>query len=304
MAQAIIFLFIANFIGGAFTPLFIKTGVQEIPPLVFSFMRFILAIITILPFLIMEKKFTIKRDKLKLLILNSLAFALNVSLFSIAIQYTSLILSQIFYAFVPVMVGILGLIFLKERFNRRQIIGFFVAFSGLIFLIYESVKKEDGVLLGTPFGDLLLFFAMLCWAIYFILSKEIQKDYTPLTISFTNFIFTIFFLILIIPFVPGSQNFDMRFISLQTIISLIGVGIFSSVIYIVLLQKAIKITGTFIASLFAYTGPFFTALTAIPVMGEKPTINLLISGLLIMSGVFYATSYVHIKEIIRSKLNG
>jgi drug/metabolite transporter (DMT)-like permease len=61
-----------------------------------------------------------------------------------------------------------------------------------------------------------------------------------------------------------------------------------------LTQYGIKHTNAFLGSVFLYLGPLFAAVTAIPLLGEQVTTNLIIGGVLILGGVFYATTSAQI----------
>ena len=136
MTQGIIAILIANFLGGALPPLLVKLGVREIPPLTFTVFRFVLATLFLLPFYLKNHKLKIPLIN-KWTLLNSLFFEGNVALFSIAIQFTSAIMSQLIYIFVPIIVGIWGVLFLEEKISGNELIGSIVAFAGAIFLLSE-----------------------------------------------------------------------------------------------------------------------------------------------------------------------
>lgn len=304
MTLGIISLLVANFIGGALSPIFVKLGVKEVPPLTFTAARFILAAIFIFPFYIRQKHSKLGLRESRLIFLNTLFFAANVALFSIAIQFTTVIMSQIIYTFVPILVGVFSILFLNEKISKNKIIGSAVAFLGLVFLISQSISKTETISLGTPLGNALTCIAASSWAAYLVLSKKIHQNYSSITISFTGFISTAVILAFLIPFELSIRPLNLELITLTGIISLFGVALFSSVIMIYLLQTGIKISGAFIAALFGYTAPFFGIISAIPILSEKLTPELIIGGILIIFGVFYATTFSQARKYIKSKLYG
>lgn len=304
MIYGVFSLLVANFIGGALSPIFVKLGVREIPPLTFTLLRFILAAIFIYPLYVKQKHSKLELGKSKLILLNALFFAANVALFSIAIQFTTVIMSQIIYTFVPILVGVFSILFLNEKISKNKIIGSTVAFLGLSFLISQSISKTETISLGTPLGNTLTFIAAFSWASYLVLSKKIHQNYSSITISFTSFISTVIILIFLIPFELAIRPLNIDAITLTGMISLFGVALFSSVVMIYLLQTGIKINGAFIASIFGYTAPFFAIISAIPILSEKLTPELIIGGILIIFGVFYATTFSQAQKYIKSKLYG
>ncbi len=288
MTSGIISLLFAYIIAGAFSPILVKLGVREFPPLIFTFLRFAMASLVMMPFFLRQKKVKLIYDKLA--ITNSLFFAANMALFSVAIQYTTAIMGSIIYTLVPIFVVTMDF-FAGEKPDKNKIIGAVIAFSGLLFLIYQSIAEVNTLSFGTPKGNLLVFLASLTWAGYFFVSRRAHYTSSPINISMTNFVFTTLVLVPLLPLEASFRSFNLASISWIGIAAVLGTGVLSSALYIFLLQIGIKKLGSFIASLFGYIAPFFTTLTAIPVLGEKVTPATVIGGLLVLSGVFYATTY-------------
>ncbi|MCL4365918.1 DMT family transporter [Patescibacteria group bacterium] len=295
MAFGIVSLLIANLVGGALTPMFIKLGVREIPPITFTAFRFIIAFLITLPLYLKHPGLKITKKNFKWVLIDSVFFTVNVALFSIGIQYTGVVMSQVLYALVPIIVAFLGHFLLKERITKNNAIGSIIAFSGLLFLISQSFSGQPGTF-GTPLGNLLIMLAVLSWSCYYIVSRKITHTYSQVSISFANFLTSAIILSALIPFELKIRSFSLADISGLGVISLLVVGIFSSVICINLIQIGIKKIGTFITSLFGYIGPLAAAVTAVPFLGEKITFNLILGGLLIIFGVFYATAYSKLQK--------
>lgn len=295
-------LAIANLLGSGLSPLFIKLGIREIPPLVFTALRFILAAIIFLPFYLRQISKKLSLKDFLLLSLQSIFFAGNVGFFSIGIQFTSAIMSQTLYTFLPIFVGVLSYFTLKERFSKAKIIGSAVALLGVSFLIQQSILKADILSLGTLLGNVIVLCAVMSYSGYITLSQKLTKIYSPVTTSFFNFAITAILLTAIIPFELTINPIILNKITIIGIVSLLGVSIFGSAISFFLVQVGIKKTSAFTASLFQYTGPLSAAITAIPILGEKPTFSMVAGGILIIIGVFYATTWQYIKKQRKSVL--
>lgn len=298
MTLGILSLFVANFVGGAITAMFVKFGVREIPPITFTVLRFIIAFLVTLPFYLKHPGIKISRKNIKWVFIDSVFFTINVTLFSISMQFTTVIMSQIIYAFVPVIVAFLAHFLLRERITKHKAIGSLVAFAGLIFLLLQSFHGQQNTF-GTPLGNFLIVAAVFSWSAYIIISKKIAHTYSQISISLVNFLATSVFLSFLVPFELTIRPFSILNISTLGIISLLIVGIISSAIIINLLQIGIKRCGAFVASLFGYIPPLSGALTAVPFLGEKITVNLVLGGIMIMLGVFYATTYSQLKRYIK-----
>lgn len=297
MGIGIFALLLQNFLGGALSPIFVKTGVEQISPLVFTMFRFLIAAAVFLPFFLILKKKPDKRG-IREISLFSVFFTLNATLYAIGLKYTAIIVSQIFYTTVPVFVAVFAFIFLKEKITRNKILGGLVAGAGVIFLMLQSIERNEAQTFGTPLGNAIVMTAVVSWALYITFSKKLTNKYDPVATTFISFAVTIILLAFVLPF--DRFFFEPRpfVLSDSLIVSLLGVGVISSALIFFLFQFGVKRTSAFTSSLFFYFAPFFASLTAIPLEGEKITGNLVIGGLLIIFGVFYATSF----DVILRKL--
>jgi len=292
-------LFVANFIGGAFNSVLIKLGVREIPPITFTMLRFFLATIVILPFYLKEHNKGLIRKNIWSIVAQSIFFATNVGIFSVAVQFTSAIMSQVLYLFIPIIVGVLSYFIFKERFTKDKIIGSLLALLGVFLLLEGSIVKADILSLGTLYGNLLIILGAFVFSGYLLFSQKLTKIYSPVTTSFFTFAITFILLAAIVPFELMVRPLQLDKITALGIGSLLFIAIFSSAIAYFLIQLGIKKTGAFTASLFQYIGPFFTAISAMIVLGEKITLPVVLGGLLIISGVFYATTWQYIKKSMK-----
>lgn len=296
MRNGLIALLCAYFIGGAIAPIFVKLGTREFPAFLFSELRFLVAIAVILPFFLRQKRDKIVKKDRKLLAFNSLLFFGNVALFSFGIQYTTAITSQILYALLPLLVAVFAHFLLSERVTRNKIIGLFVALLGVGLLISQSISTHDTFSFGKPIGNILVLGAVVSWSLYAVISKKLHV-YSPITISMFNFAIMAAALLFLIPIELMFRDFSFGQVTSMGILSVIVVGIGVSAIMIFLLQYALRQVSAITVSIFAYLGPLFAAVTAIPVLHEKITTHLIIGGVLIIAGVFYATTY----ELLRKK---
>lgn len=289
-------LFLANFIGGAITPLFVKIGTRELSPFIFTFFRFFVASIVFLPFFLKNYERITKKQAATIGFF-SLFFGLNATLYAIGLMHTTIIASQILYTLVPVVVGILSYFLNKEKFTVYKIVGGLIAFSGVCLLIFESFQKSQNVSLGTPLGNLIVISAVLCWSFYLVVSKKLTKTFKPTTTSFYSYVITALILSPFFVFEAFSGKLYSIHISTPEIWAISVTGTISAALMFYLMQVGIKKTSAFVASLFFYFAPFFSSLTAIPYLHEKITPLLVIGGTLIIIGVFVASTLEHIRGL-------
>lgn len=86
---------------------------------------------------------------------------------------------SIIVAAAPIFTAILAHFVGEERFSRRTLLGFLIAFTGVILVVFNGafVLKLD------PRGDLLALGAAACWAVYSILLRRMGGRHDPLLVT-------------------------------------------------------------------------------------------------------------------------
>lgn len=292
----LIFLLTA-LVGGTGASL-VKFSVGIFPPVTLVVLRSLLALIFIAPIVFRNKSFVIKNQKMYLFIANIL-FAVNWLFFAFGMQYTSVIMGQIIYLPTAILVAILGYLFLKETLSHEQLLGLILALFGMVFLIFGSFKSQDVLSFGTPQGNFLVITGLFCWSFYTVISRKISDVYTPLSITFFNFTASFIISLFLVPFELSKKAFNFSHIPPSGFIGLIGLVIFSSILFFYSYQWLIKNTSAFISSLVLYVVTIFATFSGIIFFGEKLTVNLVIGAFFVIIGVFLATTYRYVKLKIK-----
>lgn len=281
---------------GAFIPTVVKLTLVEIPPITLTFLRFLIAVIVLFPIYWKHRPKNLTRSHIiQLLWVGSLGGVFNTALYAYGIQLTSILVAQVLYAIVPIIVAVIGFFLIKEKISKHQLVGTIIGFSGVLFIIYQSMLSQDILTLGTPLGNIIILIAMIAWSLYTILSRGLSKIHSPITISFASFVSAIFILAPVMPFEMLAKDFSFAMISQRASIELLFLGI-SSAIITFLYQFGIKRTSAFIASLTFYLSPIAVALPAMRFLHEEVTIFLVVGAALILFGVFLATTYEQLKK--------
>jgi drug/metabolite transporter (DMT)-like permease len=289
MLPGIIALIVGNFLGAAINPTFVKLSIQDVPPFLFTTLRFIVASVAFYPLYRHLKTRRLGRGHIRELTRYTVFHSGNILLFVIGIPYTTVLMSMIFYALTPIMVGLFSHFFTHEKLTGKQIVGAIIAFMGIGFLFLQSLNKNAANTFGTPFGNVLMLLAAVSLALYYVYSRRLMKTYDVVATSLYSYVLTGVLSALVVPFELGVWHKAVHFTPIA-VMSILLVGIGGSAAMLYLTQYGIKHTNAFIGSVFLYLGPLFAAVTAIPLLHEKVTTNLIIGGTLILFGVFYATS--------------
>lgn len=279
---------------GGTTGALIKYATLQVHPAVVVIIRLGLSTLFLLPFAI-KFKIDIGKKNIRLVIISSILLLSNILLFSIGVRHTSAVISQVIYVPTSVLVAVFGYFLLKEKLSTNHILGLTITIAGILMLAAGSFLTRDIKSFGEPFGNFLIIIGLFTWAGFFIASRKLAKDLSPLSISFMSTLFAfIFSLIISSPYILFNQSITLN-VDQKSAAVLIASSV-TSVVFLYLSQTLIKKTSAFIASLVTYVNPIAAALWGIILFYEKPTFYLIISSIVIFAGVFIATSYNYLKQ--------
>lgn len=291
MPPILIFLLTA-LIGGSTTAL-VKFTVSEFSPFVLNALRFSLSTIILLPF-VLRTSLSFAKENRSFLIATNIFFAGSVLFSNVGIQYTSVVMTQVIYAPSSLVVALIGFLLLGEKLSRNQMAGLVLTILGFLIVTLGFIKIQDSISFGTIQGNLLTVLAVLCWSSFLILSRKISKIYSPLEITFSNFVMTAVFSIVLIPL--RLFSFSRTSVDLQGIIGLVVLVIFSTVLVYYLYQLVIEKTSAFISSLVIYISFVIAVFLGMIFYGERLSLYLVLGSLLILVGVFFATSFQYLSK--------
>ena len=287
---------LAVLIGGSNGPA-VKFTVSQWPTFVFVALRSLVAISITLPFILRSISITFEKRLFSLFLANML-FAANWLTFAIGIQKTSVIMAQLIYVPTSLVVAVISFLLLGERFTKNQLFGLILTMGGSTILITSAIRATDAVL-GTPVGNLFVAAGMFCWALYYVFSANISRYYSPLTIIFYNFVISAV-LALFLTVLDGSiRNLNWINTSSSALLGIAFVGIFSSAVYFYVNQWLIKHTSAFISSLQLYPAALLASVLGVIFFKERLTSNVVVAAILIIIGVFLATSYNYLATKIK-----
>ena len=184
----------------------------------------------------------------------------------------------ILFAVVQVVMVIFSL-FYKEKFNFVKIIGIIIALSGLAYLLYP--KESFEVSLSHA---LLMIIAGISWAIYSVLGKN---SFNPLFNTMDNFTKSLIFIgIFYILFLPENSFYTKEGLFLAFIS-----GSLTSAIGYVLWYEVLPKLQYITAGVIQLFVPIISILIGVIFLNESLTITLLLSTMIIFSGILLTILY-------------
>lgn len=291
---AVLALLLTSVIWGVAVPV-IKLTLPSLPPFTFIFFRLIITSWIFLPFFFREhKKHPIdERDFPHLFLIGFFGITLNLGLLFLGLEKTSAIEGGLIGATTPILLLIAGWWFLKERINRKEKIGTSLALLGTLVIVFEPIFRGEfygrAFSLDHTFGNILVLLGNLAWVAYTILSKEISKKYSALTITFFSMI------IGLITFLPLSliEVFVFQKVPIfnpASIIGLLYMAVLSLGAAYFLFEWGLRKLEACETGIFAYMQPVFIFPAAYLLLGETIPYILWPAILLTAIGVVIATT--------------
>lgn len=274
-------------VGGGIT-VAIKIGLKEIPPFVFTFLRFGIAFIGILPILIIKKE-KINKKYLSKAFLVSIFGTLDVVFFALGIKYTTATIGQILFTAVPILAVILSFLILSERISVSKTLGVFLGFFGTFLIIFLPLIGKPSPFKGSLYGNLIVMLAVISYSLYIVLSKKIQKFFSPIFLTAVLMFTDLFSSLVLMLFNRTTYSGWWLHLSLNSIIAILYAGIFGGLIYYLLYQYTIKLGSPVIASMILYLQPIATFIWAALLLKEQLTSGLIVGAILILSGAWMVT---------------
>ena len=291
--KANLLMLVATFIWGtAFVSQ--ATGMGAIGPFTFSFARFLLAALTVLPLLLIyeRKNFSKFLQNKKYIYLSVLA---GLVLFGgMGIQQYALLKSQVANtAFLSTLY--VPFVSLISRFIFRSQLHW-VVWIAVLLCLYGSYLLSSNQTLEIQQSDSLLFIAALCFAIHIIVIDIFMKQfYSPFTFGFIQYLI-VFIFSLILAF--NLESPQMANIKIEWF-EIIYTGIFSAgigyTLQIIAQSKASPAPAAIILSMESVFG----ALAAWIIIGQFLDINKILGCIAIFTGVII----VQLVQIKKNKKN-
>lgn len=116
-------------------------------------------------------------DWKKMALLGFLGVALNQFLYLYGMKSSTAANGALLYAATPVFVLLLSRVLHQERMGRRKVFGILLAFVGISIVIFERGIDFSS---GYAFGNLLILIAVIAWAMFTALGRDMIVKYGAL----------------------------------------------------------------------------------------------------------------------------
>ena len=280
--------------------IFYRVGVPEFGSLAFASLRVVFAGLTMLIFVLMNPKNRqgIRENYKVLTLVGLLSAAIPFVLFSFSAQSVNAGVLAVINASVPMMSGFIASTFFNDKLSKKQTLGLIIGVVGVVILMSERLFSEQGQVADLserllPLGYALL--ACIGYATGANITKNYLDDLSPIAITAGSLIIAsmVMFPIAVYEFPYGKS------ISLKAWLSVICIGIFSTAIALIFMNRLIKSIGAMRATSITLVIPIFAIFFGYVLLGEALDIGAILGSVVILVGTYLSLN-LSLKKVTHS----
>ncbi|GGM36012.1 permease [Paraliobacillus quinghaiensis] len=268
----------------------IGKAINELAPFTITFFRLLIAFIVVLPigfrsawrnrslFWKYKKPFTIMS-------LTGVTF-FNTFIYG-ALQFTSASNVSVLETVIPVITIVLSAWILKERLRVIQWFGVMLSIIGALWVVLDGAILELATI-NWNIGDFIMIGAILSWAFYSVFVKQYMHLFPPFA---ALLVMTSISLVVLFPIMLTEWIFYgiPSIFELEYVTSLLYLGVFPSLIALLLYNNAVHKLGASTAAIFLNFLPVVTMVGAYFWLGESITLMQIVGALFVIVGVVITT---------------
>lgn len=267
----------------SFSFIWTRVAIESFPPMTLILLRLLIASVLLYGVSKISGKFQrLRRKDLKWFLL--LAF-FEPFLYYVGETYgltmVKSTLASVIISTIPLFAPVLAFVVLRERIAWANIIGILVSLVGVFLVIYEP----QGGFNAHPGGVALLFLAVFSAICYATILRKVPTYYSTLNVIFYQ---SILGLIFFIPtfFLTDFSTIQNLKVSNESLLALVMLAVFASVIAFVLFAGAVRQVGVTRTNVFVNLIPVFTALFSWILLNEIISVSKWVGISIVVFGLF------------------
>lgn len=264
-----------------------KSLVEHASPVTLTTLRWLIAVICLVPIVLWKEKSILPSRKaiLPLLLMGCTGVVLFNLFQFLALDFTSATNVGLISTLNMFSIALFSFLFIKEKINRFQFGSMIISLVGVL-LVLSKGHLEMMFSIGFNKGDLLMAAAVCVWGLYSVCSKWAMKYTTPLMATLYSGVFGI---IVLIPF--NLREFAITNINAPFVQSILYTGVVSTVVCMLLWNIGVQKIGATTSGIFLNFNPIFTAIIAYIWLGERMTWIQGVGSLIVIAGCLLFTYF-------------
>lgn len=261
---------------------FSKSLVQHASPITLTSLKWIIAVICLLPLVWWkERRILPPRDAILPLFLMGVTGVVLFNLFLfLALAHTTANNVGLLSTLNMISIAVCSVIFLKEKINMVQIAAMIVSLFGVILVLTKG-KIDYLISFHFNIGDLWMIASVGIWGLYTICCKwAMTKTSALISVLYS----AIFGLVILLPF--NLSDFTVTNINPSFVFATLYTGVMATVVAMVLWNISVQKLGSTISGVFLNFNPVFTSILAFLLLGEKMTWIQGIGSSIVITGCF------------------
>lgn len=259
----------------------------DVPPMGLVFWRWFGALIVVLPFAwrhIQADWPVIRRHWRIIFTLAALGVASFNTLVYLGLQTTTALNAVLLQSAIPILIFGFAYVIFRDTVRPLQALGIVLSLTGVSTIV---ARGEIATIHGLAFnrGDLLVFAAVVLWAIYSVLLRK-----RPVMHPLSFLTLTIAISVVLLAPLYGWEHLSGRVMHLDhtTVLAVGYVAIFPSVLAYMFYNRGVDLIGANRAGTFIHLMPLFGSIMAILFLGETFRVYHAVGIVLILSGLMLA----------------
>ena len=264
-----------------------KTLVAHASPMTLTLVRWLIAVIVLLPLVWWKEKRLVpaKAALVPLLLMGITGVALfNIFQF-LALERTTSTNAGLISTMNTMSIALFSFAFLKEKINGLQLLAMVLSLIG-VFLVLSKGDRQLLWHFQLNTGDLWMVAAVCVWGLYSVCSKWAMQTTSPLMATLYAGLFGV---LILVPFTI--TDFTFSEIDSSFILSLLYTGVISTVVCMVFWNIGVQQLGATTSGIFLNFNPIFTALLAFLFIGEQLSWLQGIGGIIVILGCYLFTHF-------------
>lgn len=256
-----------------------KLGLETIPPLTLTALRFAVAVPLLFMLSIRQRLPTHALPRVALLGIVGISLGQIAQTFGI--EGASASVGAILSATIPVFVVIFAALRLRQNVTLRQMLGLFAAFVG-IALVASSPGGNVPAIQSTPSGVVWMLVSSIAIAFYYVWSVELTRDYgTPAVAAWS----TLFGFLAILPWTAWEMSRVPVHLTVEGFAVAAYLGVFVTVAGLFLWLHLLRTIPAVVATSVQYLHPIVGIVVAAAIFGDNLGVFFAGGVLLILGGL-------------------